>query len=199
MVTVQVFDPAMCCTTGICGENLDQQLVRFAADLEWLRSQGVSVERFNLADQPEAFVEDAAVKAAVATKGEFGLPLVKVNGEVRSCGVYPSRAEFAAWADVATPTPSIFTDAVAELVAIGAAIASNCEPCFRFHYDKARKLGVTPEDMWAAVTIGQAVKDAPAKAILALAERYLRRDESGAMLHMVTGETDGPASGGRCC
>jgi AhpD family alkylhydroperoxidase len=199
MVRVQVFDPATCCDTGVCGESVEQQLVRFAADLEWLRSQGGLVERFNLADQPEVFVADAAVKAAVASKGEFGLPLVKVNGEVRSCGVYPSRAELAAWAGVAAPTPSIFTDAVAELVAISAAIASNCEPCFKFHFDKARKLGVTREDMWSAVSIGRTVKDAPARSVLALAERYLRRDESGAALQMVTGEGDTPSPSGRCC
>ncbi len=43
--------------------------------------------------------------------------------------------------------PSIFTAQVAELVAIGAAIASNCEPCFKYHYDQARKLGVSDLDM----------------------------------------------------
>jgi AhpD family alkylhydroperoxidase len=199
VTTVQVFDPALCCDTGVCGATVDQQLVRFGEDLEWLKAQGVVVERFNLADQPEVFVADLAVKAAVASKGEFGLPVVKVNGEVRSCGVYPSRAELAAWVGIAAPTPSIFTDEVAELVAIGAAIASNCELCFRSHYDKARKLGVTPEDMWSAVTIGQSVKETPAKAVLTLAQRYLRRDESGKMLQVVSEEAGESSAGGSCC
>ena len=199
MTTVKVFEPAMCCSTGICGESVDQQLVRFAADLEWLMSRGVTVERLNLADDPSPFAGDEAVKAAIATKGEFGLPLVKVNGEVKSCGVYPSRAEFASWAGLDAPTPSIFTDAVAELVAIGAAIASNCEPCFKFHFDKARKLGVTPEEMWSAVTIGQAVKSAPARAVFTLAERYLRSHASGAVLRVATEEAGASSSGGRCC
>jgi alkylhydroperoxidase/carboxymuconolactone decarboxylase family protein YurZ len=84
------------------------------------------------------------------------------------------------------------------LVAIGAAIASNCEPCFKFYFDKARKLGVPPEDMWSAVTIGQSVKEAPAKAVLTLAERCLRRDGAGNLLQMVT-EEDGASSGARCC
>jgi len=82
----------------------------------------------------------------------------------------------AEWAGVAKPTASLFTEAVSELVAIGAAIASNCEPCFKFHYDKARKLGVSREDMLRAVTTAQNVKDAPAKAVLDLAQRYLRPD-----------------------
>ena len=102
MSTVRVFDPAMCCSTGICGPSVDPQLVRFAADLDWLKSQGVSVERFNLSQQPAAFADDAAAKSALETKGEAGLPLVKVNGELKSSGSFPSRAELAAWAGLAT-------------------------------------------------------------------------------------------------
>lgn len=101
MVAVQVFDPAMCCSTGVCGPSVDSVLTRFAADLAWLGEQGVRVERFNLAQQPAAFAGDAAVKLALEVKGEGGLPLVKVDGQVRSSGSYPSRAELAAWAGVA--------------------------------------------------------------------------------------------------
>ncbi len=175
-VTVRVFDPALCCSTGVCGPSIDPQLARFAADLDWLKSQGVSVERFNLAQQPAAFVEDPTVKSALETKGEAGLPLVKVDGAVKSSGSYPSREELASWVGIGAPTPSLFTEAIAELVAIGAAVASNCEPCFEFHYDKARKLGVSREDMLRAVTTAQNVKDAPAKAMLELAQRHLSRD-----------------------
>jgi hypothetical protein len=95
----------MCCSTGICGPSVDPQLARFAADLDWLKSQGVAVERFNLSQQPAAFADDAAVKSALETKGEAGLPLVKVNGEVKSSGTYPSRDELAAWAGVGAPAP----------------------------------------------------------------------------------------------
>lgn len=98
MTEFRVFDPAMCCSTGICGPSVDPRLVRFAADLDWLKSQGVSVERFNLSQQPAAFAADAAVKRALEALGEAGLPLVKVNGEVKSCGTYPARDELAVWA-----------------------------------------------------------------------------------------------------
>lgn len=69
--------------------------------------------------------------------------------------------------------PSIFTEQVAELVAIGAAIAANCEPCFKYHYDQATKLGVSECDMRYAVDLAQKVKDTPARAMLKLADRYL--------------------------
>ncbi|HQP39254.1 MAG TPA: carboxymuconolactone decarboxylase family protein [Polyangiaceae bacterium] len=71
-----------------------------------------------------------------------------------------------------TPVP-LWNDSVAELVAIAAAIASNCEPCFKLHYDRARKLGVPREDLVRAVTLAQKVKEAPAKAVLDLAVRHL--------------------------
>jgi len=173
MTRMQVFDPAMCCPTGICGPSVDPKLVRFAADLDWLKTQGISVERYNLSNQPLAFAEDETVKAALHAQGEAALPLIKVDGQIQSHGTYPSRDQLATWAGVNGPAPSIYTEAVQELVSIGAAIASNCEPCFKFHYDKARKLGVSQEDMLLAVNTAQGVKDVPAKSVLALADRYL--------------------------
>ena len=100
MTAVRVFDPAMCCSSGVCGPSVDPQLARFSADLDWLKAQGVSVERFNLAQQPAAFAEDQTVRSALETKGAAGLPVVKVNGEIKSSGVYPSRAELSSWAGV---------------------------------------------------------------------------------------------------
>ena len=176
---IQVYDPAMCCATGVCGPSVDPKLVRFAADLEWLKSQGVAVQRFNLSQQPMAFAQDAEVRAALQEQGEGALPLVKVDGKVQSQAVYPSRDQLAAWAGVAAPAASIYTAAVQELVAIGAAIAANCEPCFRSHYDQARKLGVSREDMLCAVRTGQRVKEAPARSVQALAERYLTQSAAG--------------------
>lgn len=196
MTVVHVFDPPMCCSTGVCGPSVDPQLVRFAADLDWLRAQGVSVERFNLSQQTHAFASDEVVRAALEEKGEAALPLVKVNGEVKCSGVYPSRDDLATWTGLESPSPSILTDAVAELVAIGAAIAANCEPCFKFHFDKARKLGVSRDDMWAAVTLAQNVKDAPAKAMLDLAGRYLRHESPRS--EPVPAEA-ASTTGGGCC
>ena len=171
---IRVFDPAMCCSTGVCGPSVDPELVRFSADLDWLKAQGVTIERFNLSQQPFDFTGDAEVNAALQVKGVNALPIVKVEGQIKSQGAYPTREELAAWTGVEPPAPSIYTEAIAELVAIGAAIASNCEPCFKAHYDKARKLGVSREDMMRAVTTAQSVKEAPARSVLELAERYLR-------------------------
>lgn len=67
----------------------------------------------------------------------------------------------------------VLTPAVAELVAIGAAIAANCEPCFKYHYSQARKLGVSREEVAQAVALADKVKRAPADNMLTLADRLL--------------------------
>ena len=103
---LEVYDPAMCCSTGVCGPGVDQKLVQFAADLKWLQDQGVEVHRFNLAQNPTAFVQNELVNAALAEKNEAALPLLLVDGRIVSSGRYAERAELAAWLGVAVPPGS---------------------------------------------------------------------------------------------
>lgn len=93
--TLRVFDPAMCCSTGICGPDVDSKLVQFAADLDWVKSQGVIVQRYNLSQDPAAFVDTEAVGDALREGGVAALPLVLVNGQRAVSGRYPDRKELA--------------------------------------------------------------------------------------------------------
>lgn len=103
MTTIQVFDPPLCCNTGVCDVEVDQQLVDFAADVGWLKQQGGQIERFNLAQQPMFFAANAVVKAFLERSGQEGLPLILVDGEVALAGRYPQRAELARWASISLP------------------------------------------------------------------------------------------------
>lgn len=95
MTKIAVYDPPMCCSTGICGPSVDPALPRFAADLDWLKRQGMSVERFNLSQQPADFVANPAVTDALKEFGNDCLPLILVDGRVVSKGSHPERAELA--------------------------------------------------------------------------------------------------------
>jgi hypothetical protein len=95
MARLEVFDPPMCCSTGVCGPAVDPLLAAFAADAEWLASQGITVIRHNLAQEPQAFVENETVSAALRDGGDGALPLLLVDGAVVSRGSYPRRAELA--------------------------------------------------------------------------------------------------------
>jgi len=70
-------------------------------------------------------------------------------------------------------TPSLMNETIAELVAIGAAVAANCEPCFRHHFDVGRKLGLSKADIRKAVEVALVVKAAPHRKILETVDRYL--------------------------
>lgn len=96
-VTIQIFDPAMCCSTGVCGPSVDTSVAQFAADVDWLQKQGVAVQRYNLSQQPEAFVRNNAVKTALE-RGVEVLPIVIVGDEIAVQGAYPTRDKLAALA-----------------------------------------------------------------------------------------------------
>jgi hypothetical protein len=110
---IQVFDPPLCCPTGVCGPAVDPELARIGADLAWLAARGVTVERFNLAQQPLAFVGNARVSAILRETGETALPLVLCDEVVLAVGRYPTRdalaeaAGLAAGANEAEPTATI--------------------------------------------------------------------------------------------
>ena len=99
MKTIQVFDKPMCCSTGVCGPKVDPVLPRFAADLAWLKSRGHQVERFNLAQQPAAFVQKQDVQQLLTTHGTDCLPLIMVDGRILSRREYPSRETLSKWVD----------------------------------------------------------------------------------------------------
>jgi len=97
---VEIFDPAMCCSTGVCGTDVDPALSRFAADVAWLSDRGVDVDRATLAQEPAKFIANASVRKALETDGTSALPMILVDGTVKAKGNYPSRHDLATWAGV---------------------------------------------------------------------------------------------------
>lgn len=106
---IEVFDPAMCCSTGICGSDVDPALVRYAADLEWLKRQGVEVSRYNLAQNPAEFANSVIVKDALTKDGTKCLPLIIANEKIVSSGQYPTREVLAKFAEIASQPSAVNT------------------------------------------------------------------------------------------
>jgi hypothetical protein len=94
MKKLEVYDPAMCCSTGICGPEVDPALVTFAADLKWAGTQGVAVQRYNLSQEPQAFAANPAVVKEMEA-GMDRLPVIVIDGHIVSTGVYLSRSQLA--------------------------------------------------------------------------------------------------------
>ena len=95
MKTLKIYDPAMCCSTGICGPDVDPVLIQLAGFLKELDAASVKVERYNLSQEPAAFTASAAVTAALQEKGTQALPLVYLDDELISSGTYPDLNELA--------------------------------------------------------------------------------------------------------
>jgi hypothetical protein len=91
MTRIDVFDPPMCCSSGVCGPEVDPALAAFAADVDWLASQGVTVVRHNLAQDPQPFISNPQVLNLMQQEGTTCLPLVLVDGEVLTRAAYPRR------------------------------------------------------------------------------------------------------------
>lgn len=89
-----IFDPAMCCPTGVCGPSVDKDLLRVSTLLNNLRNKGVVVERHNLTNNPQIFVDTKAINDMLHKEGIEVLPVTMVDGEVVKTKAYPTNEEF---------------------------------------------------------------------------------------------------------
>ncbi|MFC0274053.1 arsenite efflux transporter metallochaperone ArsD [Metabacillus herbersteinensis] len=97
MKKVEIFDPAMCCSTGVCGPSVDPELTRVASAVYSLSQKGYEIERYNLANDPGAFADNQMINQLLHEKGPDVLPITLFEGEVVKEGTYPSTEEFSAW------------------------------------------------------------------------------------------------------
>ncbi|MEH7005387.1 arsenite efflux transporter metallochaperone ArsD [Priestia megaterium] len=100
MKKVEIFDPAMCCSTGVCGPSVDPELTRVASAVFALEKKGFDITRYNLTNEPDKFIDQTEVNKILMSKGPDALPVVLVDGEVEKVGSYPTNEELAQWFDV---------------------------------------------------------------------------------------------------
>lgn len=92
-VEVEIFDPPMCCPTGLCGPALDQTLLDVNQTITTLRASGVRVERYQMTSHPYVFMNQAEVMRLVRERQLAALPITVVWGQVIKVGEYPTLAE----------------------------------------------------------------------------------------------------------
>jgi hypothetical protein len=100
MNKVEIFDPAMCCTTGVCGPSVDPELTRVASAVYSLEKKKYDIKRYNLTNEPSVFAENSEVNQVLHEKGPESLPITLVNEKVVKCGKYPTNQELAEWFEV---------------------------------------------------------------------------------------------------
>lgn len=97
MKEIEIFDPAMCCSTGVCGPSVDKDLLRIATLIDALKNMGIEVKRHNLSSDPQAFIHNEKVKRLLQEKGADVLPVTLVDREIAVTGEYPTTAQMSEW------------------------------------------------------------------------------------------------------
>lgn len=94
MKKMQIFEPAMCCSTGLCSVGVDPELLRISTVLNSMEKNGVTVERYNLTNSPQEFITNKVVNNFIKANGVDGLPITVLDGEIIISGRYPKNEEF---------------------------------------------------------------------------------------------------------
>ncbi|MBI5741339.1 MAG: arsenite efflux transporter metallochaperone ArsD [Nitrospirae bacterium] len=90
---IEIYDPAMCCSSGLCGPGIDPVLVKMNKAVLALKKQGVEVVRYNLAQQPKEFLANKTAAELLHKNGKKVLPVTVINGELFRTGEYPDYEE----------------------------------------------------------------------------------------------------------
>jgi len=97
MKKIEIFDPAMCCATGVCGPAIDPELLRIATVINSLKEKGIVIGRYGLSTEPMMFITNQVINDILQKEGAEGLPVTLVDGQVAKTGLYPSNQELADW------------------------------------------------------------------------------------------------------
>lgn len=122
MKKMTIFEPAMCCSTGVCGPSVDQELLRVSTVINNLKNKGVIVERHNLSSNPQAFVDNKEINSIINNEGVAALPVTMVEGEVVKTKTYPTDQEFCSFLGL----PEDYLKAPIKIKAKGCGCNSGC-------------------------------------------------------------------------
>lgn len=100
MKEMKIYDPAMCCSTGVCGPSVDENLLRVSTVINKLEKQGVEIIRHNLSSDPQAFIDNKLVNDLLVSEGVDVLPVTIVDGKIKKTKEYPTNNEFIEFLDI---------------------------------------------------------------------------------------------------
>lgn len=100
MKKIEIYDPAMCCTTGVCGPSVDEDLMRIAAVINSLMEYGIVIQRHGLSTEPQDFVSNKTISDVLQKEGADILPVTLADGEIVKTKEYPTNEELSNWLDI---------------------------------------------------------------------------------------------------
>jgi hypothetical protein len=124
MKKLNIYEPAMCCSTGICGVGIDQELLRISTVLSSLEKNGTTVHRFNLSSSPQEFVDNQEINNLIMEKGIEVLPGTVVDNKIVKTGSYPTNEELINFLNIA---PSLLEKTEAKKEHLSETSSTCCE------------------------------------------------------------------------
>lgn len=100
MKRIDIFDPAMCCSTGVCGPSIDPELMRVATVISSLKNKGIIIKRHGLSNEPQDFISNKVISDLLQKEGAEILPVTLVDGVVAKTKQYPTNEEIGAWLEI---------------------------------------------------------------------------------------------------
>ena len=100
MKKIDIFDPAMCCSTGVCGPSIDSELMRMATVINGLKEKGIIIKRHGLSSEPQDFISNQVISNILQKEGADILPVTLIDGKVAKTGEYPTNEELSKWLNV---------------------------------------------------------------------------------------------------
>src|SRR5471030_2408010 len=89
-----IFDPAMCCSTGVCGPSVNKELLRVSTVINTLKNKVIVIERYNINSNTKEYIDNKEINQILNTKGVDTLPVTMIDGVVVKEGSYPTNEEF---------------------------------------------------------------------------------------------------------
>lgn len=100
MKKIEIYDPAMCCQTGVCGPSVDPELMRIATVINNLKNTGIIIKRHGLSSEPQDFITNKVISDLLHKEGADVLPVTLVDGEIAKTKGYPTNEELSNWLNI---------------------------------------------------------------------------------------------------
>ena len=103
LIQIEIFDPPMCCPSGLCGPDIDPALLDINEAILKVKKEfdgKVKIERYLLSQQGAKFMQQPEVMKRLQSNGVEILPLTLVDGKVVKEKSYPTFDEIKNYAGV---------------------------------------------------------------------------------------------------
>ncbi|HEY5589383.1 MAG TPA: arsenite efflux transporter metallochaperone ArsD [Paludibacter sp.] len=90
---LEIFEPSLCCDSGVCGPEPDKALIELQNSIQLLKKVGVETKRYAINQAPLVFVQNAVVRDFIKGNGPGKLPLTLLDNKIIKSGAYPTIVE----------------------------------------------------------------------------------------------------------